>query len=114
MLETQALVERKIVEARSLDRMLIEDRKPAVGRNLLQIEGRKHSTHYVERLAGISDETYRKSRSEAQLEWFAAVAIEDPERAGLVAEFWQPLFQYAGNIGAGLPFLPRSFWELDA
>ena len=110
MLETKRLIETARTEARNLDQLLIDGRKPVVGRNLAQIEGRNRSEKYVSRLAGHSPDVYRKSASEKLIEFYGATVLEDPIRANLVSEFWRPILSHPNQQTI---YINKSYWQID-
>lgn len=110
MLETRQLIQGATLAARDLDQMLINGRASIVGRNLMTIDGRTHSEKYVGRLAGKSDDVYRKSVTERAVEFYGASILENPDLLETAKAFWHPLLNYRPD--RPVMALP-TFWEID-
>lgn len=110
MLETLKLIEDKKSEARALDSGLIDGRREAVRVNLSQIELKPLSQKYASRLAGISGDVYRKSRTEATVEWIGATALENPAKLARMEAFFSPLFCYTPDVPT---WSMKNFWDAD-
>lgn len=94
--------------ARELDQMLVHGRGGIIRRNLTLIEGRNRSEKYVGRLAGQSDDVYRKSISERAVEFYGAAVDEYGELSRAICQFWTRFL--------ALPEakrMDRGFWTCD-
>lgn len=109
MLETIKLIEEAKTNARQLDQALIEGRQSVVRRNVAQID-KPRSEKFVGRMAGISSDVYRKSRTELAVEWIGVTALEDAAKLAQVEAFFSPIFNYS-------PVTPlwsmKDFWASD-
>lgn len=85
---------------------MIRHRIHIVRRNLIEIENVNRSAKYIQRLAGGAPEDMRRSRTEAEVEWYAAAAAGSPEMSARFQAFWMPLFESANIIR------PREFWDI--
>lgn len=85
---------------------MIRRRIHIVRRNLIEIENVNRSAKYIQRLAGGAPEDMRRSRTEAEVEWYAAAAAGSPEMSARFQAFWIPLF------GSATPVRPREFWQV--
>jgi hypothetical protein len=108
MLETLKYI-RPIIEndARQIDITLIRNRTAAVAKNFTQLTDVNRSQKFMERKGGLDE---RRSAHQDAVLWFAATAIEDPDRASMVEALWSPLFSYARTNRL---FIPVGFWDLE-
>jgi hypothetical protein len=107
MLETLKYI-RPIIEndARQIDITLIRNRTAAVAKNFTQLTDVNRSQKFMERKGGLDE---RRSAHQDAVLWFAATAIEDPDRASMVEALWSPLFSYARTNRL---FVPVGFWDV--
>lgn len=110
MIEALTAINELKTEARALDAFIIRGRVAPVQKNIQQIEGHYRSDNYVRRLAGLSPDTYRKSRTENAVEWFGATAIESTEHALRMRAFWEMVFD---STPIREPYILPDFWTLD-
>lgn len=110
MIEALEAIKELKQEARAVDALIIKDRVGVVQRNVQQVEGKYRSDNYVRRLAGLSNDVYRKSRNEAGIEWFGVTAFEDRANALRVQALWESAFALA-NLRE--PYIMPDFWGVE-
>lgn len=97
-------------DAAELDRVLIEKRKRKVQLNISQIERVERSPKHVERLAGLSPDVARKSRTLAMVQWIGATGFETKRESGLIRSFFGEVFK---AISESEPRIVADFWTLE-